>query len=131
MKNTDLSKKGKTMRKTIQTYLSGFKIETFSPVSMALWAAAMVLSLYTPHEGNLYEDFLHIKAVLVYLLLGMLLIKILLLRELDILFDIATLSILIIYPIFHKFIYVSDRVNARKQSEIEAGVRCLISNPDK
>ena len=83
------------MRKAIQTYLSGFEIERFSPVSMALWAAAMVLSLYTPHEGNLYEDFLHIKAVLVYLLLGMLLIKILLLRELDILFDIATLSILI------------------------------------
>ena len=82
------------MRKTIQTYLSGFKIETFSPVSMALWAAAMVLSLYTPHEGNLYEDFLHIKAVLVCLLLGMLLIKILLLRKLDTLFDIVTLIIL-------------------------------------
>lgn len=56
---------------------------------MALWAAAMVLSLYTPHEGNLYEDFLHIKAVLVCLLLGMLLIKILLLRKLDTLFDIV------------------------------------------
>ncbi|GAB7494064.1 hypothetical protein Bwad001_27880 [Bilophila wadsworthia] len=40
-------------------------------------------------------------------------------------------NILIIYPIFHKFINVSDRVNARKQSEIEAGVRCLILNPDK
>ena len=51
MKNTDLSKKGKTMRKTIQTYLSGFKIETFSPVSMALWVSAMAMSLYTPHEG--------------------------------------------------------------------------------
>lgn len=87
------------MRKTIQTYLSGFEIERFSPVSMALWAAAMVLSLYTPHEGNLYEDFFHIKAVLVYLLLVMLLIKILLLRELDILFDIATLSILIAHII--------------------------------
>ena len=97
MKNTDLSKKGKTMRKTIQTYLSGFKIETFSPVSMALWAAAMVLSLYTPHEENLiylYEALLHIKAVLVCLLLGMLLIKILLLRKLDTLFDIVTLIIL-------------------------------------
>ena len=77
------------MRKTIQNYLSGFEIERFSPVSMALWAAAMVLSLYTPHEGNLYEDFLHIKAVLVCLLLGMLLIKILLLRKLDTLFDIV------------------------------------------
>jgi len=87
------------MRKTIQTYLSGFEIERFSPVSMALWAAAMVLSLYTPHEGNLYKALLHIKAVLVYLLLGMLLIKILLLRELDILFDIATLSILIAHII--------------------------------
>ena len=95
MKNTDLSKKGKTMRKTIQTYLSGFKIETFSPVSMALWVSAMALSLYTPHEGNLYEDFLHIKAVLVCLLLGMLLIKILLLRELDTFFDIVTLLILL------------------------------------
>ena len=82
------------MRKTIQNYLSGFEIERFSPVSMALWAAAMVLSLYTPHEGNLYEDFLHIKAVLVCLLLGMLLIKILLLRKLDTLFDIVTLIIL-------------------------------------
>ena len=82
------------MRKTIQTYLSGFEIERFSPVSMALWAAAMVLSLYTPHEGNLYEDFLHIKAVLVCPLLGMLLIKILLLRKLDTLFDIVTLIIL-------------------------------------
>ena len=77
------------MRKTIQNYLSGFEIERFSPVSMALWAAAMVLSLYTPHEGNLYEDPLHIKAVLVCLLLGMLLIKILLLRKLDTLFDIV------------------------------------------
>lgn len=77
------------MRNTIQNYLSGFEIERFSPVSMALWAAAMVLSLYTPHEGNLYEDFLHIKAVLVCLLLGMLLIKILLLRKLDTLFDIV------------------------------------------
>ena len=82
------------MRNTIQNYLSGFEIERFSPVSMALWAAAMVLSLYTPHEGNLYEDFLHIKAVLVCLLLGMLLIKILLLRKLDTLFDIVTLIIL-------------------------------------
>ena len=97
MKNTDLSKKGKTMRKTIQTYLSGFKIETFSPVSMALWAAAMAFSLYTPHEENLiylYEALLHIKAVLVCPLLGMLLIKILLLRKLDTLFDIVTLIIL-------------------------------------
>ena len=40
-------------------------------------------------------------------------------------------NILIIYPIFYKFINVSDRVNARKQSEIEAGVRWLILNPDK
>lgn len=94
MKNTDLSKKGKTMRKTIQTYLSGFKIETFSPVSMALWVSAMALSLYTPHEGNLYKALLHIKAVLVCPLLGMLLIKILLLRKLDTLFDIVTLIIL-------------------------------------
>ena len=92
MKNTDLSKKGKTMRKTIQTYLSGFKIETFSPVSMALWVSAM--ALYTPHEGNLYKALLHIKAVLVCPLLGMLLIKILLLRKLDTLFDIVTLIIL-------------------------------------
>ena len=94
---TDLSKKGKTMRKTIQTYLSGFKIETFSPVSMVLWVGAMALSLYTPHEENLiylYEALLHIKAVLVCLLLGMLLIKILLLRKLDTLFDIVTLIIL-------------------------------------
>lgn len=82
------------MRNTIQNYLSGFEIETFSPVSMALWAAAMVLSLYTPDEGNFYESFLHIKAVLVCLLLGMLLIKILLLRKLDTLFDIVTLIIL-------------------------------------
>ena len=85
------------MRKTIQTYLSGFKIETFSPVSMALWVSAMALSLYTPHEENLiylYEALLHIKAVLVCLLLGMLLIKILLLRKLDTLFDIVTLIIL-------------------------------------
>ena len=82
------------MRKTIQTYLSGFEIERFSPVSMALWAAAMVLSLYTPHEGNLYEALLHIKAVLVCLLLVLLLIKILLLRKLDTLFDIVTLIIL-------------------------------------
>ena len=94
---TDLSKKGKTMRKTMQTYLSGFEIERFSPVSMALWAAAMAFSLYTPHEENLiylYEALLHIKAVLVCLLLGMLLIKILLLRKLDTLFDIVTLIIL-------------------------------------
>ena len=64
---------------------------------MALWAAAMVLSLYTPHEENLiylYEALLHIKAVLVCLLLGMLLIKILLLRKLYTLFDIVTLIIL-------------------------------------
>ena len=82
------------MRKTIQTYLSGFKIERFSPVSMALWVGAMALSLYTPYEGNLYEAFLHIKAVLVCPLLGMLLIKTLLLRELT-LFDIGTLLILL------------------------------------
>ena len=86
--NTVLSKKGKTMRKTIQTYLSGFKIETFSPVSMVLWVGAMALSLYTPFEGNLYE------AVLVCPLLVLLLIKILLLRKLDTLFDIVTLIIL-------------------------------------
>lgn len=95
--NTVLSKKGKTMRKTIQTYLSGFEIERFSPVSMALWAAAMAFSLYTPHEENLiylYEALLHIKAVLVCLLLVLLLIKILLLRKLDTLFDIVTLIIL-------------------------------------
>ena len=83
------------MRKTIQTYLSGFEIERFSPVSMALWVGAMALSLlYTPDEENLYEAFLHIKAVLVCPLLGMLLIKILLLRKLDTLFDIVTLIIL-------------------------------------
>ena len=70
------------------------KIETFSPVSMALWVGAMALSLYTPHEGNLYKALLHIKAVLVCPLLGMLLIKILLLRKLDTLFDIVTLIIL-------------------------------------
>lgn len=100
MKNTDLSKKGKTMRKTIQTYLSGFEIERFSPVSMALWVGAMALSLlYTPDEENLYEAFLHIKAVLVCPLLGMLLIKTLLLRKLDLLFDIVTLSILIAHII--------------------------------
>lgn len=92
--NTVLSKKGKTMRKTIQTYLSGFKIETFSPVSMVLWVGAMALSLYTPYEGNLYEALLHIKAVLVCPLLVLLLIKILLLRKLDTLFDIVTLIIL-------------------------------------
>ena len=97
---TDLSKKGKTMRKTIQTYLSGFEIERFSPVSMALWVGAMALSLlYTPDEENLYEAFLHIKAVLVCPLLGMLLIKTLLLRKLDLLFDIVTLSILIAHII--------------------------------
>ena len=39
---------------------------------MALWVGAMALSLYTPHEGNLYEAFLHIKAVLVCSLLGLL-----------------------------------------------------------
>ena len=82
------------MRNTIQNYLSGFKIETFSPGSMARWVGAMALSLYTPHEGNLYEAFLHIKAVLVCPLLGMLLIKTLLLRKLDLLFDIVTLFIL-------------------------------------
>ena len=96
--NTVLSKKGKTMRKTIQTYLSGFKIETFSPVSMVLWVGAMALSLYTPYERNfiyeLYESLLHIKAVLVCPLLVLLLIKILLLRKLDTLFDIVTLIIL-------------------------------------
>lgn len=93
--NTDLIKKGKPMRNTIQNYLSGFKIETFSPGSMALWVGAMALSLlYTPDEGNLYEAFLHIKAVLVCPLLGMLLIKTLLLRKLDLLFDIVTLFIL-------------------------------------
>ena len=84
------AKKEKTMRKTIQTYLSGFKI-----VSMLLWLNAYSLSLYTPYEGNLYEAFWHIKAVLVCSLLGMFLIKILLLRELSILFDIVTLIILI------------------------------------
>lgn len=83
------------MRNTIQNYLSGFKIETFSPGSMALWVGAMALSLlYTPDEENLYEAFLHIKAVLVCPLLGMLLIKTLLLRKLDLLFDIVTLIIL-------------------------------------
>ena len=88
------------MRKTIQTYLSGFEIERFSPVSMALWVGAMALSLlYTPDEENLYEASLHIKAVLVCPLLGMLLIKILLLRKLDLLFDIVTLSILIAHII--------------------------------
>lgn len=88
------------MRKTIQTYLSGFEIERFSPVSMALWVGAMALSLlYTPDEENLYEAFLHIKAVLVCPLLGMLLIKTLLLRKLDLLFDIVTLSILIAHII--------------------------------
>lgn len=88
------AKKEKPMRKTIQTYLSGFKIETFSPVSMVLWVGAMALSLYTPYEGNLYEALLHIKAVLVCPLLVLLLIKILLLRKLDTLFDIVTLIIL-------------------------------------
>ena len=88
------------MRKTIQTYLSGFEIERFSPVSMALWVGAMALSLlYTPDEENLYEASLHIKAVLVCPLLGMLLIKTLLLRKLDLLFDIVTLSILIAHII--------------------------------
>lgn len=88
------------MRKTIQTYLSGFEIERFSPVSMALWVGAMALSLlYTPDEENLYEAFLHIKAVLVCPLLGMLLIKTLLLWKLDLLFDIVTLSILIAHII--------------------------------
>lgn len=83
------------MRNTIQNYLSGFKIEIFSPGSMALWVGAMALSLYTPHEGNLYEAFLHIKAVLVCPLLGMLLIKTLLLRELAYVFDILTLFIIL------------------------------------
>ncbi|WP_302552360.1 hypothetical protein [uncultured Bilophila sp.] len=92
--NTALNKKGKNMRKTVKTYLSGFKIETFSPVSMALWVGAMALSLYTPHEGNLYVALLQSKAVFVCLFLGMLLIKILLLRRLDRLFDIVTLIIL-------------------------------------
>ena len=87
------------MRNTIQNYLSGFKIETFSPVSMALCIGVMAFSLYTPHERNfiyeLYESLLHIKAVLVYPILGLLLIKILLLRELDTYFDIVTLLILL------------------------------------
>ncbi|WP_337432319.1 hypothetical protein [Bilophila sp.] len=93
--NIFASEKKKRMIKILQTYLSGFKIETFSPVSMALWVGAMALSLYTPHEGNLYVALLHIKVVLVCPLLGMFLVKILLLRELSILFDIVTLIILI------------------------------------
>lgn len=83
------------IKRTIQTYLSGFKIEALSPVSISLWVGAMALSLYTPYERNLYEAFLHIKAVIVYLFFGMFLIKILLLRELSIFFYIVTLIILI------------------------------------
>lgn len=85
------------MISAIKIYLLGFKIKRFALVSIGLCGAAIVVSSYTPDEGTLYEAFLHIEAVLVYLLLGMLLIKILLLRELDILFDIATPSILMMY----------------------------------
>lgn len=83
------------MISAIKTYLLGFKIKPFT--SIGFCGSAIVVSSYTPDEGTLYEAFLHIEAVLVYLLLGMLLIKILLHRELDILFDIATLSILMTY----------------------------------
>lgn len=60
---------------------------------MALYGAALVVSSYTPDEGNLYEAFLHSKATMAYFTVGMLFINILLLRELT-LFDIGTLLIL-------------------------------------
>lgn len=61
---------------------------------MALYGAALVVSSYTPDEGNLYEAFLHSKATMAYFTVGMLFIKTLLLRELA-LFDILTLFIIL------------------------------------
>lgn len=89
--NIFASEKEKRTIKIIQTYLSGFKIEVLSLVSALLWLGAYGLSLYTPS----HEAFWDIKAVLIYSFLGMFLVKILLLRELSILFDIVTLIILI------------------------------------
>ena len=64
---------------------------------MVLWVGAMALSLYTPYEDGLInidtEALWSSKAALPCFILGMLLIKTLLLRELT-LFDIVTLIIL-------------------------------------
>lgn len=96
--NTDLIKKGKTMRKTIQNYLSGFEIKQCTVFSFFLCVAAITLSVYTPYEDGLInidtEALWSSKAALPCFILGMLLIKTLLLRKLDLLFDIVTLFIL-------------------------------------
>lgn len=83
------------MRKAIQKYLSGFEIKPFTALSFALCAATIAGSEYIPCENTISGDaFLRLKMALIYFSLGMLLIKILLLRELT-LFDIGTLLILL------------------------------------
>ena len=83
------------MRKTIQKYLSGFKIKPFTAFSFALCVAAITASEYTPGENSFSGDvFLHLRMALIYFTLGMLLIKTLLLRELAS-FDILTLFIIL------------------------------------
>ena len=86
------------MKKTVKTYLSGFKIKHLTPASISLCFAAITLSVYTPYEDGLInidtEALWSSKAALPCFILGMLLIKTLLLRELT-LFDIGTLLILL------------------------------------
>ena len=86
------------MRNTIQNYLSGFEIKQCTVPSFFLCVAAITLSVYTPYEDGLIhidtEALWSSKAALPCFILGMLLIKTLLLRELT-LFDIGTLLILL------------------------------------
>lgn len=84
------------MRKTIQKYLSGFKIKPFTALSFALCVATIAGSEYTPVENAISGDaFLRLKMALIYFSLVMLLIKTLLLRELAYVFDILTLFIIL------------------------------------
>ena len=86
------------MRNTIQHYLSGFEIKQCTVSSFFLCVAAITLSVYTPYEDGLInidtEALWSSKAALPCFILGMLLIKTLLLRELAYVFDILTLFIL-------------------------------------
>ena len=83
------------MKKTINTYLSGFEIKPFTALSFALCAATIAGSEYIPCENAISGDaFLRLKIALIYFSLGMLLIKTLLMRELAS-FDMLTLFIIL------------------------------------
>ena len=86
------------MRNTIQNYLSGFEIKQCTVPSFFLCVAAITLSVYTPYEDGLInidtEALWSSKAALPCFILGMLLIKTLLMRELAS-FDMLTLFIIL------------------------------------